>query len=121
LLGLARARFVAGDAGGALAAIQSLRAANPEHHKPDTDLLFARALEATGRTEEALAAYAALADAYPGEEARARYAALLAKLGQVQESRQEYAEIIRRVDLQGPHYKKMQRPWYDAARSAAAP
>jgi hypothetical protein len=118
LLGLARARFAAGDHAGTLAAVDALRAADPGHHKPDTDLLVARSLEALGRTAEALAIYAGLADSYPGEEARARYAALLARCGDVSRSRAEYAEIIRRIELQGGSYKKAQREWYEVARSA---
>jgi len=118
LLGLAKARFAAGDHAGTLAAIDTLRAENPGHHKPDTELLAARSLEALGRTAEALAIYATLAESYPGEEARARYAALLALTGDVATSRAEYAEIIRRVELQGGGYRKAQRAWYDVARSA---
>jgi hypothetical protein len=118
LLGLARARFAAGDFAGTLTAVETLRAAEPAHHKPDTDLLVARSLEALGRTAEALAIYAPLAESYPGEEARARYADLLSRTGDVPGSRAEYAEIIRRVELQGGGYKRAQRPWYEAARSA---
>jgi len=118
LLGLARARFASGDFAGTLSAIEALRAANPEHHKPDTDLLLARALDALGRSAEALSIYAALADSYPGEEARARYADLLSRTGDVASARAEYAEIIRRVELQGGSYRKAQRAWYDLARTA---
>jgi hypothetical protein len=118
LLGLARARFANGDFAGTLSAIEALRAANPEHHKPDTDLLAARALDALGRSAEALSVYAVLAESYPGEEARARYADLLSRTGDVSTARAEYAEIIRRVELQSGGYKKAQRAWYDAARSA---
>jgi hypothetical protein len=42
----------------------------------------------------------------------------LSRTGDVAASRAEYAEIIRRVELQGDSYKKAQRPWYEAARSA---
>jgi hypothetical protein len=119
LLGLARARFATGDFAGTLAAIETLRAANPDHHKPDTDLMRARSLDALGNTPEALSVYAALADSYPGEEARARYADLLSRTGDVSASRAEYQEIIRRVELQGGTYRKMQREWYDRARLAA--
>jgi hypothetical protein len=116
LLGLARARFANGDATGTLAAIAALRAANPTHRKPDTDLLEARALDAAGRPEEARALYATLAETYPGEEARARYADLLARLGNTEASHALYAEVIRRVELQGKPYRRAQRDWYDAAR-----
>jgi len=120
LLGLARARFASGDFAGTLAAIEALRAANPEHHKPDTDMLFARSLDALGRPLEALPIYAALVDSYPGEEARARYADVLLRSGDVSASRAAYAEIIRRVELQGGGYKKAQRSWYEAARAACS-
>ena len=118
LLGLARAQFATKDPNAALATIDRLRAANPEHHKPDTDLLYARALDEAGRTGDAITAFAALADSYPGEEARARYAALLARTGDLPKSQAEYAEIIHRVELQGAYYKKTQRPWYEAAKQA---
>ena len=69
---------------------------------------------------EALAALRALAATYPGEEARCRYADLLARTGQADAARAEYREIIRRVDLQGRIYRKAQRAWYDAARRGVA-
>jgi hypothetical protein len=79
-------------------------------------LLYARVLEGQGFTDEALAALRALAATYPGEEARCRYAELLARTGRVNEARAEFREIVRRVELQGRTYRKLQQPWYDAAR-----
>ena len=45
--------------------------------------LYARALEESGRTDEALYEYQAVANYYPGAEARVRYGLLLDKAGQV--------------------------------------
>ena len=65
---------------------------------------------------EVLDALRALASTYPGEEARCRYAELLARTGRGGEARAEFREIVRRVELQGRTYRKLQQPWYDAAR-----
>jgi hypothetical protein len=114
--GLARTRLATGDLPGARAALDALRAENPDWRPADVALLYARVLEGMGENREALAALRALAATYPGEEARCRYADLLARIGEPDTARAEYREIIRRVDLQGRAYRKAQKPWYDAAR-----
>ena len=114
--GLARTRFATGDLDGARAALDALRAENPDWRAADVQLLYARIMEGQGQTQEALAALRALAATYPGEEARCRYAELLVRVGQDNAARAEYREIIRRVDLQGRVYRKQQQAWYDAAR-----
>jgi hypothetical protein len=114
--GLARSRFATGDLDGAKAALDALRAESPNWRPADVTLLNARVLEGQGHTEEALAALSALASTYPGEEARCRYAELLARTGHADKARAEYREIMRRVELQGRGYRKLQQPWYDAAR-----
>lgn len=118
--GLARTRFATGDLAGARQALDALRAESPDWRPADVALLYARVLDGQGQTQEALAALRALAATYPGEEARCRYADLLARTGNKDEARAEYREIIRRVDLQGRAYRKLQQPWYDAARRAVA-
>ncbi len=118
--GLARARFGTGDLAGARAALDALRAENPDWRPADVQLLYARILEGQGQTQEALAALRALATTYPGEEARCRYAELLARTGDAQAARAEYREIVRRVDLQGKAYRKQQSAWYDAAKRGMA-
>ena len=114
--GLARTRFAIGDLQGAREALDALRAEAPDWRPADVALLTARILQGLGHTEEALAALRALTATYPGEEARCRYAELLTEAGRPDEARAEYREIIRRVDLQGRHYRKAQQAWYDAAR-----
>ncbi len=118
--GLARTRFANGDLPGARQALDALRTENPDWRPADVALLYARVLEGQGFTEEALAALRALAVTYPGEEARCRYAELLARTGRAAEARAEYGEIVRRVDLQGRIYRKLQQPWYDAAQRGIA-
>ncbi len=118
--GLARARFGTGDLAGARAALDALRAENPDWRPADVQLLYARILEGQGQTLEALAALRALATTYPGEEARCRYAELLTRTGDAQAARAEYREIVRRVDLQGKAYRRQQSAWYDAAKRGMA-
>jgi len=114
--GLARTRVATGDLTGAREALDALRAENPDWRPAEVALLDAQVLDGLGRHQEALAALRALAATYPGEEARCRYADLLARLGQPDAARAEYREIVRRVDLQGRVYRKQQQAWYDAAR-----
>lgn len=116
--GLARTRFATGDLAGAQAALDALRAENPSWRPAEVALLQARVLEAQGSVEQALAALRALSATYPGEEARARFADLLARSGAADAARAEWREIIRRVELQGGAYRRAQREWYDMARRA---
>jgi hypothetical protein len=118
--GLARTRVATGDLPGAREALDALRAENPGWRPAEVALLDAQVLEGLGRQQEALAALRALAATYPGEEARCRYADLLARTGQADAARAEYREIVRRVDLQGRVYRKAQQAWYDAARRGIA-
>jgi hypothetical protein len=114
--GLARTRVATGDFAGAREALTALRAENPEWRPAEVALLDARVHIGLGEIPQALAVLRALASTYPGEEARCRYADLLAQTGQPEAARAEYREIIRRVDLQGRVYRKSQQAWYDAAK-----
>jgi hypothetical protein len=118
--GLARTRVATGDFPGAREALTALRAENPEWRPAEVALLDARVLIGLGQIPEALATLRALASTYPGEEARCRYADLLAHTGQPDAARAEYREILRRVDLQGRTYRKLQQAWYDAAKRGVA-
>lgn len=119
-LGLARARFASGDYDGTIAELDRLRADTPQHRTAEGHMLYARALDGAGHTQEALAEYGTLAGYAPGEEARCRYAELLARTGAEQEARSQYAEVVRRVELQGGVYRRMQRDWYAEARKGGA-
>ena len=120
LTGIARARFAAGDFAGAIAELDELARVAPQHRNAEGHLLYARALDGAGRTQEALGEYAALVDYYPGEEARCRYAELLERTGATELARLQYREVVRRTELQGGGYRRAQRSWYDAARRSDA-
>lgn len=116
LFGLARAQFQAGDAAGTQASLDALQAADPAFVSADAHLLYARALEAQGKLDEARNEYQKLARYYPGEEARCRHAMLLEKMGA--NARPIYEEIQRSLDGAPRHYRKAQREWGDIARAA---
>ncbi len=114
--GLARAYFAAGDFGNCARTLDELKAANPRFESGDAHLLYARSLEAQGRTDAALSEYEAVARYFAGAEARCRYAMLLMQAGRTQQARQLFAEIVRAVDKTGGPFKRTQREWYDIAR-----
>lgn len=118
LLGLARAQFMNNDPAGAQASLDALQAADPSFVSGDAHLLYARALEGQGKTDEALAEYRKLVPYYSGEEARARYAMLLEKTGARDQARNVYQEIVRLLDGAPSRYQKAQREWGDVARRA---
>jgi hypothetical protein len=70
-LGKARAQFGLGHPEQAVATLDDLRERWPDYQSAEGHLLYARALEESGRTEDALAEYQAVANYYPGAEARA--------------------------------------------------
>lgn len=115
LLALAGAQFAAGHHADVIATIDALRAANPDFHAPDGHLLYARALEAGGSTVQALQEYAALADYYPGAEARVRYAMLCRQTGDIDQARSLFAALLRDAQLAPRHVRRSQREWLDIA------
>lgn len=120
LFGLARARAGEGNYARCLVALDEIAAAGTGPETIERRLFRAICLERLGRTDEARAHYAAIADRYPGEEARCRYARLLAANGQKDEARRLYEEIMRRAKLGNRHYRRAQQQWIDHARQALA-
>jgi hypothetical protein len=120
MLGLAQALFVKGDMAGTQAVLEDFRAANPESNSTEAQLLYARCLEEQGKDGPALAEYATLAPIYPGQEARCRYAMLLARNHRAIEARPLFQEICRALELGPRHQYRQQREWYDIAKRELA-
>jgi hypothetical protein len=118
LMGLARAQFMNNDPAGAQASLDALQAADPNFVSGDAHLLYARALEAQGKTDEAIAEYRRLVPYFSGEEARARFAMLLEKSGARDEAHALYQEIVKLLDGAPPRYRQAQKEWGDIARRA---
>ena len=95
LIGLARAQLGGGDAAAALATLDKLEEFQPRPRNQEAHLLHARALEALGRTDDALAEYEDVSRYYAGFEAKARYGLLLLKQGRVNQAREMFMEVVR--------------------------
>jgi len=118
LVGIARARFSAGDGEGAQAALDALQHADPKFVSEDAHLIYARALELQGKESEALDEYRRLVPYFAGEEARTRMAMLLDRLGRRDEARAVYDQVVKHLDGAPARYRKAQRQWGDIAKNA---
>jgi hypothetical protein len=117
LLDIAEAAFNLGEAERCLDALNRARAADPEvANSSSRHLLYARALEAAGRINEARSEYRSLVGYFPGEEARCRYAELLARQGDADGARALYQEILSREGRAKRDYRRDQQPWIAEAR-----
>jgi hypothetical protein len=119
MLGLARAQFGKGDAAGARGTLDDLIRLNPDFKSPEGHLLYARALEAEGNKAKALEEYRAVAPSYPGAEATARFAQLLAANDQVDEARKIARELLEQARIAPAHYRRAQKEWLDLAQKVA--
>lgn len=116
LKGMARAKLLSGDPVASEQWFLKLKALDPKAFDTDSELDYARALEAQGRTEEAVAQYEKVAPRYPGEEARVRFALLLQKLGQESRAQALFREAIESVEDAPSHYRSRQTEWVKIAR-----
>jgi hypothetical protein len=118
LIGLARIYYSTGQFGDCASVLRELMEHHPDQRRGDTRLLYAMALEENQQSAEAEREYQALADSYPGPEAKCRYAALLQKLGREAEAQALYGDI-ELVSTNAPkHYQRLHKEWITAARAA---
>lgn len=120
LLGLAQAQFARGDAAATRATLDALIAANPSFRSVDGHLLYACALEQLGEHDAALHEYEALATSYPGEEARVRYAELLAKRERFVDARKVLDDIAKRERAAPSYYRRKEKDWLAQAKALRA-
>ena len=116
MLGLAVAQYSLEDYKGAIDTLDALREANPDVTSPEGHLVYAQSWEGLGDYDEALSEYEALANYYPGEEARCRFALLLQKQGHVAQAREQFQTLVDKVNAASKVYYRNQREWYDVAR-----
>jgi hypothetical protein len=119
MLGLARAQFGGGDPSAARATLDEAIRLNPQFRSPEGHLLYARALEAEGNAEKALAEYQVLSTSYPGAEAAVRFAQLLKTQGRIEEARIVAKELLEQARIAPAHYRRAQRDWLDSAQRLA--
>lgn len=120
LLKLATAQFMFDQPEKARESLEHLISTNPDFNSTDGHLLYARSLERLGETQPALEEYAALEDAYPGEEARIRYADLLKENGQTEKAVELYRKTLLRSKRAPSYYKRAQKRWIKIAKENLA-
>lgn len=119
LLGRAQALVELGRAGEAVATLHEVRRREPDLHSPDGLLLYAQALEAAGRPDEALDAYARASRRFPGPEPRVREARLLERLGRREQARSIAEEVVRSLSRAPRHVQANERQWFALAKQLA--
>jgi hypothetical protein len=117
-LGRARAEFGLGRPADTVATLDELRRRWPDYQSADGHLLYARALEEIGRTDEAIEEYKALAGYFPGAEARVRYGVLLDRLDRKPEARMVLADLLTHMRRAPKHVRKVQAEWIGMAERA---
>lgn len=117
LFGLARAAVEQRDWDKAASALTRLKADAPRTRPLDARLLEARLLEGRGKNDAALAAYRELIPVFVGLEARYRYGAFLARLGQHEAASHMFNEVIKHATRFATSVEDEQR-WELAARQA---
>jgi hypothetical protein len=117
-LGKARAEFGLERPREAVATLDDLRERWPDYQSADAHLLYARALEASGRTDEALSEYQAVANYYPGAEARVRYGLLLDKAGRAAEAKAVLADLLAQLRRAPKYVRRVQAEWIALAERA---
>src|SRR5262245_36933495 len=117
-LGRARAEFGDNRSADAVATLDDLRRRWPDYQSAEGHLLYARALEEIGRTDEAIEEYKALAGYFPGAEARVRYGLLLDRLDRKTESRVVLTDLLTHMRRAPRHVRKAQAEWIGMAEQA---
>jgi hypothetical protein len=121
LLTLASAQFGTGAFDATVATLDLLRERNPSFRSPDGHLLYARALDAAGRTERAIEEYDAVAHYYPGAEARVRLAQLHDRIGNTESAAEMFERIVEDARLAPKHFQRAQREWIEIAKKHQGP
>jgi hypothetical protein len=117
LLLKARLQFEKNRTDEAVKSLEMLQEHNPDFRSAEAHLLYARALEAQGKIDDAVREYSAVSGYFPGVEARYRLALCLATAGKTKASRAELESILNDAKLAPSHFRKSQKPWLDAVRS----
>src|ERR1051325_1425712 len=117
-LGRPRAEFGIGRPADTVATLDDLRSRWPDWQSADGHLLYARALEEIGRTDEAIDEYKALAGYFPGAEARVRYGLLLDRLDRRTEARVVLSDLLAHMRRAPKHVRKVQAEWIGTAERA---
>jgi hypothetical protein len=119
MFGKARSEFGLKRPDAAVATLEELKKRWPEYQSAEGHLLYARALEESGRADDALHHYAEVSNYYPGAEPRVRQAELLQRVGRNEEARAIAEDVMRTLNRAPGHVRRRQKEWLSAAQKLA--
>jgi hypothetical protein len=117
-LGQARANFGEGRFAQTVALLEELRQRWPDFESAEGHLLYARALQETGRMMEAADEYRSVSTYYAGAEPRVRYGLALRQLGREVDAREVLSDVVKQIELSPRYVRKAQAEWLAMARQA---
>jgi len=116
MLKLAQVRFAQGEPEDCRHILERLITKQPEFRSVDGHLLYARSLQELGEIDRAIHEYESLFEAFPGEEARIRYALLLKEQGEITKSVQLFRQTLLRTKRSPGYYRQTQKYWIKIAK-----
>lgn len=119
-LGKAWAEFGLNRPADVVATLDALREHWPNFESAEGHLLYARALAACGRSEEALEEFDSVAQYFPGAEARVRYGEYLDLLGRSAEAKVVFAEVVVQMKRAPKYARQAQAEWLSIAERRLA-
>ncbi len=117
LFALARAHQARGDFAAMLAVIERIRLKDTDAFNGERRLLQAIALEGSERLEDAAVIYQDLLAGWPGDEVRARLAALLDRTGDTNGARELYRSIRAGLRRSSGYYRQQNQEWIAQAKA----
>jgi hypothetical protein len=96
--------------------LETLIEENPDFKSAEGHLLYARSLEALEQWPQALESYAAVANYFPGAEARYRQCQALERAGQREQALHEVERLLKDAQLAPAHFRKSQKTWLNKAK-----
>ena len=120
LLLKARLAFEKGRTADVVETLEILQEHNPDFRSAEAHLLYARALEAEQRIDDAKREYSAVSGYFPGVEARYRLGMCLAVAGNQKAARSEFESILNDAKTAPPRFRKSQKVWLEAVKQVLA-
>lgn len=120
LIGLARAYFGSQNFQRAIETLDSLRNANPDYQSREAHMIYARALEMLGRSNEAVMEYRALIGYALGPEAQVRYGLLMKACGEIGVANEAFRNAVNTYGRRRGKLAPADREWIAVAEQNLA-
>lgn len=119
MMALAKALFGQGEYQACLETLDDFKQHNPQRTSEEGHLLYARALEKSGRINDARTEYEVLAGYCSSPEPACRLARLLGEAGDVAASKDLYRSVVEKARVSGKHYHRLHKRWIMIAEENA--